>query len=70
MSVTAPLLEPFITPDELRVAISDPDLPDDQAAWLCDWGSAAVRAEVGQTVTWDTPDGQLQAEVVAIQPPD
>jgi hypothetical protein len=50
MGVFAPPLEPFATPDELRAFLDNPAIPQAQAEWLVDWGSASVRAEVGQTV--------------------
>jgi len=50
VTATAATLEPFIGVDELRAALADAELDVAQAAWLCEWGSAAVRAEVGQTI--------------------
>jgi len=50
VTVGAATLEPFIGVDELRAALADAELDAAQAAWLCEWGSASVRAEVGQTI--------------------
>jgi len=43
-------LDPFITPDELGHALGGEELDSEQAQWLCEWGSEAVRAEVAQTI--------------------
>lgn len=50
MSLSASTLEPFVTADEIRAALAQPDLSDEQADWLAEVGSAAIRAEVGQMV--------------------
>jgi len=41
-------LAPFITVEDLAAAV--PGLTGEQAEWLCDWASAAVRADVVQQV--------------------
>lgn len=50
MNVTATELAPFITLAELRASLQEPELDDEQAAFLVELASATVRAEVAQTV--------------------
>jgi hypothetical protein len=50
VTTETPTLEPFVTGDELKLALAGEELSDEQAAFLAEWGSAAVRAEVNQIV--------------------
>jgi hypothetical protein len=56
----------------MRVVLISEEAPDSMETWTRDspLGQALVGARPGDTITYAGPDGEIVAEVLAIQPPD